>query len=832
MKRFSGSAKSSGRYRSPPIALLVGALVFAPAASAQQEDVLEEIIVKARKSSENLQSVPVAMSAFTADDLLNRSIFGTSDLMGSSPNLQVTSAYAQTQPNFTIRGIGVANEFTAPTASAVGVYVDEVYQTFRASHGMQLYDLQQVEILRGPQGTLFGKNTTGGAVLLETRRPNMEGRDGYLTVGLRNFSGHDLEGAYEDTIGDSIGFRLAGLTRQADGYTHNPIDGLDYGQLDSSALRLSVRWDASDRLQGNFSFNYADNESRGDLPYGIGYLEGGRNILAVDPVTGMIIPQVPGLRTGLAQDEVASNSGNGYSTNSKGAAMTWRYSVGDFEFVSITGYDEGEFHLSPFDCDGSAVNVCATRYYTESKSISQDLRLHWESESTRVILGVYIADEEVKTANEVDGFGFLNDIFAGIGIPDSFFNPPIASNDSLGIVPDGTPACGAIVLNPVGFFDARSFLDPANCQGVAPPYSSVRADQDFTIERPTKAIYGELNLELGADFGLTFGLRHTWDDVNYVDARTIFLSADGVARASTVPYSFPYDPNLPAVDQRENSSEWSGRLMLDRQFTDSIFAYVGYSRGYRAGTYNGLAYQDIEQVYFVEPETVDAWEAGLKTRFANNRVQLNAAAFTYKYKNQQIAEIVGLTSFLRAVDGELWGGEVELIALLSDRLTLAAELGLMKSKYDDNQVLFGGGALFDIGGNEFANAPGETFSTSLDWDIGNFMDGTVSATVNLQYMGEYFFDPFGDYDGQYVGSPSLSGAPLASLELGGGNPSYWLTNARLRYQSDKMDISAWVKNATDEFYFAYGINLNSLFQDYMTRGMPRTYGLQATFYFN
>ena len=831
MKGTKARPSHSGWRLALLVALPGSALLLSPALQAQEAAALEEIIVHARKSSENLQRVPVAVSVLTADDMLNRGVFETSDLMGSSPNLQVTSAYAQTQPNFTIRGVGVANEFTASTASAVGVYVDEVYQTFRAAHGQQLYDLEQIEILRGPQGTLFGKNTTGGAVLVETRKPSMQGRDGFVTVGVSNFSGYDFQGAYEDMIGDSLGFRLAGTLRKADGYTLNPVDGLYYGEQDSTALRLSARWAPSDDLEANFRVYYADNDARGDLPYGIGYLEGGRNILAVDPATGAINPLVPGLRDGLAEDEINSNTGNGYATNSRGAAMTWRYQAGDIEFVSVTGYDSGEFHLSPFDGDGSAVDVFATRYYTESKSFSQDFRVHFETDAIRAIGGVYFADEEINTANEVDGFGFLDDVFAGVGIPDSFFNPPVVSSDALGVVSDGTPACGAIVINPNGFFDSRTLLDAPNCQGIAPPFSSVRADQNFTIERPTRAIYGEIYMDLGAVFGLTVGFRHTWDDVDYLDARTVFLGADGVARASTVPYSFPYDPNLDAVERNEDSSEWSGRIVLDAEYGDDTILYVGYSRGYRAGTYNGLAYQDIEQVYFVEPEFVDAYEAGFKSRFANGRVQLNGAVFAYDYESQQIAEIVGLTSFLRAVDGDLWGGELELTALFSDRLTLKAELGLMNSEYDDDQILYGGGAQLDTGGNQFANAPDTTFSATLDWEVGSMFGGTVFAALDVQYMGQYYFDPFGDYGGQYVGSPSLAGLPQASRELGEGNPSYWLANMRLTYESDKFAVTAWMKNVTDEFYYTYGINLNSLFQDYLTRGMPRTYGLQASYYF-
>ena len=169
--------------KSPQTRLLIAstsalALLASPALAqdAAEEDVgLGEIIVTAQKREQNLQDVPAAVSAFSADDLQARGVTQTSDLMGTLPNLQVTSAYSTTQPNFSLRGISVANEFSASTASPVGVYVDEVYQSFRASHGQQLYDLDRVEVLRGPQGTLYGRNTTGGAINFITRKPDLDG---------------------------------------------------------------------------------------------------------------------------------------------------------------------------------------------------------------------------------------------------------------------------------------------------------------------------------------------------------------------------------------------------------------------------------------------------------------------------------------------------------------------------------------------------------------------------------------------------------------------------------------------------------------------------------
>ena len=250
-----------------------------PDAAAAEETASEgglgEIIVTAQKRSQNLQDVPAAISAFSSEDLAARGVSETSDLMGSLPNIQVTSAYSDTQPNFSLRGISVANEFSASTASPVGVYVDEVYQSFRASHGQQLYDLERVEVLRGPQGTLYGRNTTGGAINFITRKPDLSGNNGYLTLGYGNYDTIKAEGAVELTLAeDKAGIRAAFTRSKGDGYTFNPTQNLDFGTTDSIAGRISLRFKPVDTIDINLKAYYAKNDPRQDLPYGIGYLQG------------------------------------------------------------------------------------------------------------------------------------------------------------------------------------------------------------------------------------------------------------------------------------------------------------------------------------------------------------------------------------------------------------------------------------------------------------------------------------------------------------------------------------------------------------------------------
>ncbi|MBM4383040.1 MAG: TonB-dependent receptor plug domain-containing protein [Deltaproteobacteria bacterium] len=178
--------RSLARRVSVSFIALASAALAQEAAPAPEDEGLEEIVVTATKRAQDVQDVPIAISALTGDDLVDRNITNTMDLMGALPNLQVTTAYGKTQPNFSLRGISVANEFNSTTASPVGVYVDEVYQSLRASHGGQLFDLERIEVVRGPQGTLFGRNTTGGAVNFFTKKPSLGEATGEVSAGYAN----------------------------------------------------------------------------------------------------------------------------------------------------------------------------------------------------------------------------------------------------------------------------------------------------------------------------------------------------------------------------------------------------------------------------------------------------------------------------------------------------------------------------------------------------------------------------------------------------------------------------------------------------------------------
>ena len=404
-------------------------------AAEESEIGIGDIIVTAQKRAQNLQDIPAAVSAISGDELLNRGIGQTSDLMGALPNLQVTSAYSSTQPNFSLRGVSVANEFSASTASPVGVYVDEVYQSFRASHGQQLYDLERVEVLRGPQGTLYGRNTTGGAINFITRKPRLSGTEGYATLGYGNYDTASGQGAAEFTlIPDTLGIRIAGTRSKGDGYTFNPTLNQDFATTDSLSGRVSLRWKPSDRLDINLKLFGAKADPRQDIPYGIGYLQGrtdaaGYSRFAPRPELGGRI---------LRRNEIQADTAGTYFVRTTGASLSIQYELADGLTVnSITGYDHLKYKLSPFDCDGSPNNVCAIRYLSIGNNFNQDFRINYEGDRLKLIGGLYYGRDKIRTRNEEDFFGFLRPLLLGAGVSRNANLAPIAvvGGDALRTLP-------------------------------------------------------------------------------------------------------------------------------------------------------------------------------------------------------------------------------------------------------------------------------------------------------------------------------------------------------------------------------------------------------------
>jgi iron complex outermembrane recepter protein len=820
---------------------------------------IADIIVTAQKRSQALQDVPVAVSALAGDELEARNVSETSDLQGFVPSLQITTPFGRTQPNFSLRGVSVANEFSASTASPVGIYVDEVYQSFRASHGQQLYDLERVEVLRGPQGTLYGRNTTGGAVSFFSNKPQLQEATGNLTAGYGRHNTFTLDGAVEATlIPDVLGIRVAGTFAKGDGWQFNPAKNKDAGTTDTVAGRMTVRWKPSETVDINLKAYYARDNPEAPNPYAIGQLAGDRDVLGYSRAD----PAQNGGRA-LRKNEVSADTAGNYFTSSKGLALNIAVELSDsVSLTSITGYDVSKYRNSPFDCDGSPNDLCALRYISDSKNFNQDLRLNYKSDRLNLVAGLYYGVDTIKTRNEIDFFGVLDPLLRSFGIGNSFFNAPVSAPQALAIVPafavDPTlnPALAASCApvstgNPTGFLDGRSLIAlltdiqvnnsggggfggaiSAACRAAgAPPFGPIDGIQNFTVKRPSAAIYADVSYDVTDALTISAGLRYTKDKVNYLNGRTVLFDLGGAIRASTIPYSFPYNPNLPALEQREKASKLTGRVNVSYDFSDDILGYLNFSRGYRSGSFNGLAYQGTNQVYYIQPEQINAYEGGLKTRLFDRRVQLNLAAFYYDYSNHQVTQVIGATTFTRSANGRLYGGEAELAIKAANSLRFDASISLLRSKYQGNVLdpTNPSSPTRNVNGNPFPNAPRTTFSAGFDWDMIDDGDNKLTLRADAAYTGKYFFDPFGDYGLDPCDKAGVPGAIRpAGVAITCGNPGYWLANSRLTFQRGNYGASLWVKNLTNKYYYTYGLNIDVFGLDYLNRGTPRTYGIELS----
>ncbi|MFN3468561.1 MAG: TonB-dependent receptor [Novosphingobium sp.] len=839
-------------------------------AQAQEGPGLAEIVVTATKRSENLQNVPVAVSAIPASALQAKGVFETSDLSNSMPNLQVSSPYGQQQPNFSLRGVGVGTEFNANAASPVGVYVDEVYQAFRASHGQQLYDLQQIEVVRGPQGTLYGRNTTGGAINFITRGPSLAGTEGYVTAGYGNYNRVNAEGALEFTpVEDKLGIRIAGTYVNSDSYVRNRLaaglntsaaggasglnrnSGINPGGAETYGGRLTIRARPTETIDLRLKLYAARSEGGTETPLPTGqsrtsdlidytspnFLLGG--LFGALAPAGLVPASYSQSGRGLGINEIEADTVGIARTRARGVVFDARIELSDsLKLISITGYDDGLYQQTATDCDATPLRLCSIGYKSEFDAFNQDVRLDYNGGRFKMILGAYYGKDTVTADNTPDFFNFTSDVRAALGLANTYFNPGGAFNGtalSAGSLPTG-----------------------------------IRANQHFKQIRDSYAIYGEGSYEVTPTIKFTAGLRYTWDKNKFRDGITTYFDDAGNARLITVsnfrqggafaPYflqavrdeggnvvipSFQSlgIPVPGGLSQDGSSGKFTGRAIVDWKPADGVMVYASYSRGYRAGTFNGLAYGSANQVYFVKPEQVNAYEIGLKSRFWDNRAQFNISAFIYDYQGQQ-GQVVDATATanLISLDGTMKGIEAELTVKPIESLTLNASFGLLDSKYKDGAcpanpatipnfpaqlgscVVSSGGPV-SVAGNPFPFAAKSSATFGADFDA--FDNGTTRLTLHgdANYTGRFYFDSFKDY----------SRGPLpavASGKFGQGEGDYWLLNGRITLTHANYSFALWGKNLTNKTYYPYGIAVENLFGNgYRVRALPRTFGAEATMRF-
>lgn len=806
---------------------LITTSIFATTAGAvfaQDEEsnlMLEEVIVTAQKRVQSLQNVPMAVSTISESQMKKSGVFRAGDLAFIVPNLNVTTPHAEGAPNFSMRGISVGNEFNYNQASPIGIYMDEIYMSGRFMHGANMYDLERVEVLRGPQGTLYGRNTTGGAINLITRGPSLDGdTTGQVTVGYGNHNRKMIDAALDITLSENLGFRAAGKFVKSDDWMENVYPGGNDGRgADSIAGRIALRY-KTDTLDITARAYMSNEEPGGPGVISLGAGPDGRN-----PITGTCRCDYNAGKP-LTDRQFTSNTDSDLDIEAKGVNLTAKIKITDnLDLISITSWDKGHIAQPSFDWAGSTADIGHGDWFTENEQIQQDMRISYSFDRGNIIIGGYYGWDKSNIKNNYY-------IYAEA--------PPIDALVALQVMP-------------------------------------TTIYQSYNQVRKSKALYTHSSFNVTEKFTLTAGLRWTDDKFSYQNGFAwlevtiptylieLYNSFNVVATAdhpllgallgpiagltlpqATIPGPGPLgvapDFNSTLPDQDGSSSKITGTIIADYKVNDEMMIYGSFSRGFRAGAFNGNAYLDPSQISFVEPEVVDAWEIGLKSRFLDNRIQLNTAAFYYDYTNNQFQNLIGIVSVLEnAGKSEIKGFEAEISALVTDDLQLNINLGYQDAVYKELSLLsptdkdgnlngdtngngfidallgeVGASIPIDLSGNKMMNAPEWNISISADWQIMKTDAGELSLLPSANYVSHQYFSPFNDL----AGNKNLF------------QDGYWVANAQLVWKTESYTARLWSRNLFNKTYYIYGIDLRSGWgMDYLTRGAPVSYGLDVTFWF-
>ncbi|NIB41516.1 TonB-dependent receptor [Pseudomaricurvus alkylphenolicus] len=795
------------------LALAIGLISASLNAHSLEDFALEEVVVTAQKRSESMQEVPVAVSAIGSEDIEALGWDNPTDVASQVPNMQVSAPLGDAQPIFAIRGISMA-DYNPSQASPIGVYADEAYLGSTYTHGLSMFDIERIEVLRGPQGTLYGKNTTGGAINIITRNPELDGyTTGYTTLGVEDYDGRSASMAVESPLIDGVlGARLALKTKKDEGKWDNH-NGSDMAQTDYRAGRLTLNWQPTDELNALLKITSAKSTPRSSVPRAEGTLPGGMTLAGV--VTD-------GEHYEGATDYVGKTETEMTSVNLKVS-----YDFENFTLVSVSSFYDADY-LAETDTDGTTANLLSIDWQSDSEAFGQDLRLVSSFDGPfNFIAGLYYGHEDINT-----------DI-----VHHTFFADPVV------------PVMLNNLSNAMNAMGNVPMADHFAALAVAAPNMG-QVQRGFDVVKESYAVYTHMTYDINDNLGLTVGLRYTEDENrrNYINYSHLdhsgnpigswlpnnLLSTPFIAMGIDAPFvtsglsaqtglpagMFLDGPYTTASGEKRSVKEdaFTGKIALDYQLNADVMLYASYSKGFRSGSFNnGLVYADQtnENGAYAAPEYVDAYEVGVKSEFFDSRVRLNANYFFYEYEDQQFVNQVGISAQLVNAGGaDIQGLEVELLAMPMEGLTVQAGLGLIDAEYTELNLPRLSTPLdpadtIDLKGNQPVSSPELNFNFALDYEFQPSDAIIARAHFDGTYTDEQWFSAYNELDGH------------SNIR----QDSYWIYNARVTLSdlAEKYALSLWVQNLTEEEYDVYAINLQGGFgYNYFLEGAPRTYGVDFT----
>ncbi|MDY0005271.1 MAG: TonB-dependent receptor [Spongiibacteraceae bacterium] len=750
--------------------------VASATAMAQSGGTLEEVVVTAQKREQSLQETPIAITAFNSRDLQQKGIENLTDLGTFAPNVKIASLPSNTaKAAIAIRGSVTSNPAITwePT---VGMYLDGVYIAKFSGNVFKIVELERIEVLRGPQGTLYGKNTIGGAINMITKKPTGE-LGGTVRAGFGNFGQWEAYGSLDlpalqlGGLGE-LKAKLSYVTEERDGFygtvtpTQGPItnpltstlvnpNSVDTGHesnaLDTESARLDLLWEISDR----FALRYAYDRAEADNT------PAKTQLTDVDPTNLAFQFPFPADLKNYVLDKNKS-----YKNTSADAEEFERYTSDSHALFA--DYDLGELgflgdislkyifsardldYAQQLDNDGTPFGLFSSGAYEDYKQRSHEFQITGATERTNYVIGVYYFDEKADVEN------------------------PLVS--------------------------VSSFIGP----NVTP--------NTYGLDGEQKAVYGQMEWRppiLQDRLTLTAGLRWTKEE-----------------KSSYIDHPLINDP----VYSAEASDSWTNTaptLIASYEFTESLSAYAKYSKGWKAGGFNGESPTEATFVEGYDPEEVDAFELGIKSRWLENTLQINAAAFYNDEDNLQLSVFSPssgqpVSAVRNAGSAVKQGFEFEVLYQPVADLQFSANYGYLDADYKefmefDPNVPPSGAIVDKKDEKAFQYAPRHTVNAGIEYTFARGSWGDLTARLDYTYNDDYvaYVNPDQNRPLQLKGYGLFNGRlTLANMQVG---------------QTSTLQVALWGKNLTDEEYRLNGIPFGPFAVSYY--GDPRTYGLEATLEF-
>ncbi len=765
-----------------------------------------DVVVTARRREERVQDVPLAVTALSGKSLEEQHITNVMQLNGSFVGLQVQANPNGGTPNLPFFSIRAQSQQEAIGLNdpSVSLYMDEVVVPRAYGANLGFFDLAGVEVARGPQGTLFGRNTTGGAILVRSNRPT-DRFEAYFSQSVGNYDAYTSEGMVNVPLGGPLGasFRIAAQHIERDGFSTDVLRNQRVDTLDDNAVRAGLLINPDGDWTNFTSAGWAkarDGGAPGLLTMVLDQVRLGPS--PTDPLgpTGPLARQqardIFHVASGVQQ---FSNIDNWYVTNNTSYRINENYTI-----INILGYRDVKSH-SMLDGDASDRRMFSVERINSQKQWTEELQLQGTFDRFDFVAGAFYFKEKVS---------------------------------------DQALSAGSLTAG-AAFYGPDTLIEPNSVLAYAPNYSNTWVEP----ENSSYAIYLQGNYKITDRWAVTVGLRQNWDTRHTTVFNRAFQPAVSTA-GLTCRFTLDEDHNPATPETRptiqncifrdsKTFSEVTYNLSLQYKPTDDMLLYAAHRHGYRSGGFGARSATEVSLKIPFEPETVDDIELGVKAdwRPGNMFLRTNLAVYYAKYKNVQrflqISQAPPVTAAANAQEAHIKGFELEVLFRPNSLFEFSGTWAHVDPKFTDFVTPLG----VDLSPQIYPHTPRDVYTLAAKFNVPT-PERIGDMSLSLRYAHQSGEDTNDSYSSPILTDAGLPQTPAGAALANATNLGQWLKGRGIwdvdftwnRVFGSKVDLTAFIENATNEKYLSPYQDINNEFSSRVA-GAPRTYGVKLRYTF-